>query len=257
MPKPFLLLSARHDEAIARIELREFRQFLGVGEQGLVRVRMERGEMPAVHLADWAGIIVGGSSYDVSAPQDDKSANQLAVERYLEDVTGRAVDADVPFLGICYGLGVLARLFGARVDGTHPEEITAPHQRATAAGRADPLLDGVPARFRGYVGHHESVAHAAPGMTLLVTNDASPVQMVRVGRNVYGSQFHPEISRPGILLRIGRTEGVYYPAERRGEIERACARADVGPAHRVLANFARRFAASPAREDGVPAPLSA
>lgn len=258
MSKPFLLLSARHDEAIARVEIGEFRRFLGVGPRALVRARMERGEMPRVDFADWAGVIVGGSSYDVSTPEARKSDNQLAVERYLGDVCSRAIEADFPLLGICYGLGVLARLCGARVDGSHPEQIAAPRERATPAGLADPLLAGLPAGFQGYVGHHESVAAPASGMTLLVTNDVSPVQLVRIGRNVYGSQFHPEISRSGMMLRIARTEGIYYPAPRRTRIEQACAGAHVGPVHRVLANFAGRGAGASAHEDGeVPAPLGA
>lgn len=103
----------------------------------------------------------------------------------------RALRADVPALGICLGAQLMARALGASV-ATHADgmcEIGYYPLRATAAGEA--LMP-----WPGYVYHWHSEGFEVPdGAELLATGEAFPNQAFRYGRNAYGLQFHPEVTR--------------------------------------------------------------
>lgn len=106
-----------------------------------------------------------------------------------------AADRGVPTFGACWGHQFLARAFGGAVVhdatraemGTHAIELT-------AAGRADPLFEGVPDRFEAQMGHHDRVSVLPPGAVELACNGVAPYQAFRLaGAPVYGAQFHPEL----------------------------------------------------------------
>ncbi|MGO3796801.1 MAG: glutamine amidotransferase-related protein, partial [Pauljensenia sp.] len=181
MSKPFLMLTSRDDEVVAADELEALPRIAGMGTGEFVRVRLEREPFPDIDPADWSGVILCGSPFDAGAHEEDKSPLQRDIEVHLARFFDVALERGVPYLGICYGLGTLTRHLGGGLDTDHAEEISGPELRLTPAGHDDVLLDGVPDVFHGYVGHHEAASGIAPGATLLVTTDATPVQMVRVG----------------------------------------------------------------------------
>ena len=217
----------------------------GLPPEELVNVRLERDPLPFVDFAHWDGIIMCGSSYDVSAPERKKSLRQRDVELNLAALAEAAIEADFPVLGICYGLGLVTQLLGGKVGPEISEDISAPVLRLTAEGRRDPILSGVPERFRAYVGHHESVTRPAPGMVPLVTGAVAPMQMARVGQNMYLTQFHPELDLDGINTRIESfADYGYYPPEERALVEARVQGVDVSPAHLILSNFVDRFSST-------------
>lgn len=242
MAKPFLMLTSRDDEAVAADEAEALPRLAGLGADEVWQVRMESEPFPELDPTAWSGVIVCGSPWDVGAEESRKSARQREVEGHLSSLVDVVLNESVPYLGICYGLGILNLHLGGRVDTTHGEEIGAPALHLTDAGREDLLLAGVPAVFHGYVGHHEAVGSLAPGAELLVTADACPVQMVRVGERAWGTQFHPELDTAGIEVRIREygDRGYYDPAESQRIWDDAHA-VDVAPAHRVLRTFVREF----------------
>ncbi len=188
-------------------------------------------------------MIVGGSPFDSSRPEAEKSATQRQVERELAPLLDEIVERDVPFLGACYGVGTLGLHEGAVLDDTYAEPISPVTIRLTPEGRADPLLAGLPDAFEAYVGHKEAVRELPPHAVLLATSDACPVQMFRVKENLYATQFHPELDLEGILTRIGvyRDYG-YFPPDAAGDVEATVRRGDVRQPHRILATFVRRYA---------------
>ena len=80
----------------------------------------------------------------------------------------------------------------------------------TDAGAADPLTASLPRTFAAFVGHKEAITALPPSATLLASGEACPVQMFRVGRNVYATQFHPELDVDGISTRIRDYAGHGY-----------------------------------------------
>ena len=51
----------------------------------------------------------------------------------------------------------------------------------------------MPQTFTAFVGHHEGAVDVPAHATLLASSADCPVQMIRVGRSVYGTQFNPEL----------------------------------------------------------------
>ncbi|MBD8079740.1 glutamine amidotransferase [Cellulosimicrobium arenosum] len=241
--RPFLLLASRAEDVAADGEHDAVLRFAGLRADQLHRVRMEAGPLPAIALDDYSGVIVGGSPFDSSRPDGEKSDVQRRVERELAPLLDEIVDRDFPFLGACYGVGTLGLHEGAVVDETFGEEIGAVTIRLTDAGRADPLLADVPDEFEAYVGHKEAVTRLPPHAVLLASSDTCPVQMFRFRENLYATQFHPELDLDGILTRIGvYKEYGYFPPETAADVETRVRGRDVHVPHTILTTFVRRYA---------------
>jgi GMP synthase (glutamine-hydrolysing) len=241
--KPFLLLATRAEDAAADSEYEAFLRYAGLTERELVRIRVESVSVPPLDPSDWSGILVGGSPFTGSIPREHKGDTQLRVEAELSRVLDMVVDVDFPFLGACYGVGTLARYLGARLDDTYAEPISATTIEVTDDGAADPLLAGMPPSFEAFVGHKEAVSKLPDGAVLLARGEACPVQMFRVGANLYGTQFHPELDVPGILerIRIYRDAGYFDPAEQ-AQVEASVRDVDVSTPQRIITNFVARYA---------------
>lgn len=242
MARRFLMLTTRIDEAVAVSERQALLKYTHLREDELVNARLERDPFPDIDLDRWDGIIMCGSHFDVSAPENEKSLRQLEVEANLRRLSLEAIECDFPILGICYGLGIFTQLLGGRMGPEVSEDITAPQLSLTEEGAKDPVLAGLPPTFHAYVGHHESVVERPDAIVPLVTGQVAPLQMGRVGKNIYLTQFHPELDLEGINVRIEVfADNGYYPKEERRAVEERVASVPVAPAHRILSNFVDRF----------------
>lgn len=151
-------------------------------------VRAFDGEgLPAGHDGHDALVILGG---DQTALDDD-------AHPYLPALAGlsRAFgEADKAVLGICLGAQLVARGHGAENILGRPVEFGWHPVEPTPAGRDDPLMaalgDGAP------VFHwHSDTFSLPPGATHLASSDRTAIQAFRLGRAVYGVQFHFEADR--------------------------------------------------------------
>lgn len=240
--RPFLLLVSRPEDEAADDEYAAFLRCTGLPPAQLQRIRMEAGPLPDLDLGDWSGILVGGSPFNSSDPPDTKSDIQRRVEVELARLLDRVVAQDFPFFGACYGIGTLGVHQGGVVDRTYGEALACVPIELTDAGREDPVLAGVPARFEACVGHKEACRVLPASAVLLATGAACPVQMFRVGEHVYATQFHPELDVPGFLTRarIYQHHGYFAPHE----LEELTARLSLGRVPepgRLLANFVDRY----------------
>jgi GMP synthase (glutamine-hydrolysing) len=241
--KPFLLLATRAEPVAADQEYDAFVRFGGLTEPDLVRHRLERDPLGEVDLDDYSGVILGGSPFTMTDPPESKSATQLRVEAELAVLVDAVIARDFPFLGACYGIGVLGPRCGAIVDRSYPEPVGATDVTLTPAGREDPLLGVLPDTFQAFVGHKEAVAKLPDGVLGLATSAACPIQAFRVGRNVYATQFHPELDIPGILTRIDAYKHHGYFAVDRAEAQKdAARRSDVRHPSAVVRRFVELYA---------------
>jgi GMP synthase (glutamine-hydrolysing) len=157
----------------------------------------------------------------------------------VEEVVAR----DAPFLGACYGVGTLGTYLGAPIDGAYAEPISVVDVSLSGAGREDPLLAGMPERFPAFVGHKEAISALPPEATLLASSPTCPVQMFRVGENVYATQFHPELDLDGIVTRIHAYASYGYFAPDELDLTLAAVRrAPVTTTGRILRTFVERYA---------------
>lgn len=247
---PFLLIQTRADDAVAADELRSTTALGGFGPGELDVLRLDRVLDAGDPAPDWtallpghSGVIVGGSPFTSSDPEELKSDLQVAVEAELGRLLDVVMARDLPFLGACYGVGTLGLHQGARVDTTYGESAGAVTVRVTEAGRQDPLLAGVGPSFSAYVGHKEAVTTLPEHAVLLVAGEGCPVQMFRIGRHQYATQFHPELDLQGLLYRLEvyAGHGYYDPAEAEALFTRLRATTVTEP-RKVLANFRARYA---------------
>jgi GMP synthase (glutamine-hydrolysing) len=241
--KPFVLLATRAEDQPADEEYALFLRFSGLRPEELVRVRLEAERMPRLDLDALSGVFVGGGPFNASDPVERKSAVQRRVEAEFEVLLDEIVARDFPFLGACYGVGTLGVHQGAVIDGTYAEPISVVPVTLTDAGASDPLLAGLPATFEAFVGHKEAVRVLPPSAALLASSPACPVQMFRVGSNVYATQFHPELDVEGITTRIHAyaDHGYFAPDELEATLA-AVRRAPVSHPARMLRSFVERYA---------------
>ena len=150
---PFLLLSVRGEDAAADDEYQAMMRFGGLDEAGMHRIRLTHRPLGPIDLDDWSGIILGGGPYNVSDPQDSKSSIQVRAESELLSLIGQIVDRDFPFLGCCYGVGMLGSVIGATVDRSYPEPVAAVTVTLNEAGREEPLFAELPEVFDAFGGH--------------------------------------------------------------------------------------------------------
>src|ERR671920_1146109 len=150
---PFLLLASRAEDAAAEDEYAAYLRYGGLEPQELRRIRLEAAPLPELDLADYSGVIVGGSPFTSSDPPEHKTPTQHRVERELAGLLDELVPRDIPFLGACYGVGTLGTHQRAVVDTTYGEPVSGVTVELTPEGVADPLLGVLPQRFEAYVGH--------------------------------------------------------------------------------------------------------
>lgn len=236
--KPFLLLSSRSQPAILDSEYEVFARFTGLEPARLVQHRLDLTPLTDFDPQAWAGVILCGSPFNSVTPPEDKSALQVRVEADIARLLDTIVPLDFPFLGVCYGVGTLLAHQGGLISRRWAEEISAPLITLTDEGAADPLLDGLPRSFQAYVGHTEAAETLPDSAVLLASSPACPIQLFRVARNMYGTQFHPELDWPALYLRIIEyVSAGYYPPDEQERIISTCESAEVGAVHRILANF--------------------
>jgi GMP synthase (glutamine-hydrolysing) len=240
--KPVLILQLRPEDDTADSEYEAFLKYGGLHEAETRRLRVERTGIPKLDLDDYSAVIVGGSPFDVSTPRGEKSEQQQRIEAGFTWLLDDVVKRDFPFLGACSGCGLLGTYLGAPISGRYSEPVGDVTVALTDAGRTDPLLAGFPDRILALCGHKEACDETPQGATLLLTGEACPVQMFRVGANVYATQFHPEGDAEGFKVRIHayRHHGYFAPEEADTLIE-AVNRTDTPYARVILQRFIRRY----------------
>jgi len=173
------------------------------------------------------GIVLSGgpaSVYDDDAPHPEPGV----------------LDLDVPYLGICYGMGVLADAGGGEIARSDMRE----YGGAELSVRDDAdLFAGFDTgqTSRVWMSHADRLEKPPPGWETIAVSDNSPYAAIRDrDHRRFGLQFHPEVVHSvqgrkvleNFLLRICRLEADWTMA---GFVETTCARIreQVGDGHVV------------------------
>lgn len=244
MTKPFLILQLRPETEAADDEFDAILRKAGLKAEDVRRIRLDQRQLPGdLALDDHAGVIVGGGPGCVSDAPEEKSGIEARIEADVLSLMPQITKRDFPFLGCCYGIGILGKhLDGMVGKGRYGEPVGTSDCSLTKEGRADPLLADMPERFQAFVGHKEALETLPEGCAHLVQSPACPFQMVRHGRHVYATQFHPEADAQGFETRIKiyRHRG-YFPPETADDLIDMCRAAEVYAPERILRNFVKRY----------------
>lgn len=242
--KPFLLLQLRPEDEAADEEYAAILRRGGLSPERVIRVRLDQGGLPdGLDLNELAGVIVGGGPGCISDPPERKTPTEARVEAAALAVMPEICDRDIPYLGCCYGLGVLVAHLGGRMgQDAYGEPVGGVDCDLSDAGKADALLAGLPNRFRALVGHKEAVEDLPTGAVLLAGSATCPVQMIRYRDNVYATQFHPEADGQSFAtrIRIYRGKG-YFPPEEADALTARVLAEDITVPEQILARFVARY----------------
>jgi GMP synthase (glutamine-hydrolysing) len=241
--RPVLILQLRPEDVTSDSEYACFLKYGGLRTEDTCRMRIEQHGLPEdLELDAYSAIIVGGSPFDISAPKDSKTAIQQKIEAGFNRLLQEVVERDFPFLGACSGNGLLGNHLGTSISTRYGEPVGCVTLDITAAGKQDPLLAGFPEQIDVLLGHKEACDTTPEGATLLMTGSACPVQMFRIGANVYATQFHPEGDAGEFMLRIDtyRNHGYFEPHEADDLKQRVCQKPTPW-AQQILRRFVARY----------------
>ncbi len=141
--------------------------------------RPDLGEEPIRRFAP-RGIILSGGPASVEAPGSPRC------DPYV-------FEAGVPVLGICYGLQLLAKHLGGKVDrSAHREYGSAEVEVLAARGPLAEFHRGD--RVKVWMSHGDRVEALPPGFEAIGRSGSSPfAAAAHTTKPVYGLQFHPEV----------------------------------------------------------------
>jgi GMP synthase-like glutamine amidotransferase len=182
-------------------------------------------------------LVLGGPQSSMDSPET--SPELVGVRALL----GQALSADLPTLAICLGAQILAQVGGGSTRvGIDGPEVGATLVAKRDAADADPVFGPVPLSPDVIQWHHDEISELPTGAALLASNPHYPHQAYRVGRHVYGLQFHIETT-PEIVRAWAESDPVGVAATPH-DLETICARATAAhpDIEEVWAAFATRFA---------------
>ncbi len=242
-PRPILILQLRPEDATSDSEYGRFLKYGGLRAKDTRRIRIEELGIPEdLDPDDYCAIIVGGSPFDISTPENKKSKIQKKIEADFNRLLKHVVARDMPFLGACSGNGLLGNYLGTPISNKYREPVSCVTLNITEDGKQDPLLAGFPEQIDVLLGHKEAVDTTPDGAVLLMTGSACPVQMFRVGTNVYATQFHPEADADEFALRIDiyRNHGYFKPHEA-DELKKQTSQKPTPYAQKILRRFVEKY----------------
>jgi GMP synthase-like glutamine amidotransferase len=194
-------------------------------------------ELPAT-LDGFDGLVVLGGPQ--SAMDDEATSPELVGVR---DLLGQALAADFPTLAICLGAQLLTQVGGGRVrEGIEGPEVGAMLVAKRDAADADPLFRPLPLTPDVLQFHHDEISELPAGAVLLASSPMYANQAFRVGRHVYGLQFHIETA-PEVIHEWAERDEVGVAASPYDR-ETICLISDAAHPHveEAWAPFAGRFA---------------
>jgi len=242
-PRPILILQLRPEDETSDSEYGCFLKYGGLRVEDTHRIRIEKLGIPDnLDLDGYSAIIVGGSPFDISTPEERKSQIQKKIEADFNKLLENVVTRDIPFLGACSGNGLLGNYLGTSISTKYREAVGCVTLGITEDGKQDPLLAGFPEQIDVLLGHKEAVDTTPDGAVLLITGSVCPVQMFRVGKNVYATQFHPEADADEFSLRIDiyNNHGYFQPHEA-DELKKRVSLKPTPHAHKILRRFVERY----------------
>ena len=148
-------------------------------------------------VADADAFLIGGAG-------SHSATKEYSFSRSLHELVRRIVDAGKPLFASCFGHHILVRALGGTLTTDHSRgEVGTFDVELTLEGRSDPLLTSFPRRFAVQLGHHDVAVQVPPTCVELAYSDRCRYQMLRVvGKPIYSTQFHPEMSDRHLQARL-------------------------------------------------------
>ena len=174
-----------------------FADKLGCSEENILVHDLISGSPEKGMLEKADAVLVGGSGdYSVAAGGDWLPR---AMDYFCE-----LYESGKPTFASCWGFQAFAKALGGEVVtdlnraelGTHLFELT-------TAGKADPVFGPLGSPFKAQAGHQDIVDRLPDTAVRLCSSPLVENEAFKfTGKPIYGTQFHPELERNDLLLRL-------------------------------------------------------
>ncbi|AUA57605.1 GMP synthase [glutamine-hydrolyzing] [Achromobacter spanius] len=174
----------------------QLKEAAGLAADAVEIVSVHEGQRPQPPAHYRAALITGSP-----AMVTDKEPWSEDTAAWLRD----AAAAELPMFGVCYGHQLLAYALGGKV-GYNPagREVGTQTVELLPTASGDKLLAGLPRTFPAQMLHAQTVLQPPPGSAVLARSDLDEHQMIRIGRNVFSTQFHPEFGPDFVRAHLDR-----------------------------------------------------
>lgn len=155
-----------------------------LAQSATIHVRRAPHEDLPSHLLSYDRVILSGSKTSAlaDAPWIDK----------LSELIMEVIHLGKPFLGVCYGHQLLARVLGGKNSVRKADFGEFGWTKIHISGPS-PLFEGMPKEFYSFSSHIDEIAELPRGLKKLASSDICQVQACQLeNKPVFGIQFHPE-----------------------------------------------------------------
>ena len=147
--RPFLFISARPEVEAVGPEYESVRRASGLDGARLEHLRLDADGLERVDPAAFAGVIVGGSPFNVTTPWERQATRAASASRPSSHSSPSwRSRRTFPLLFTCYGIGVLTQVLGGTVGTLHGEEASGGRDRAHRGGHGRPARRGAARTIR-------------------------------------------------------------------------------------------------------------
>jgi len=109
------------------------------------------------------------------------------------DVDLKKFEGKIPVLGVCYGAQLIAHKSGGTVLPSHMREYG--RARLTSVDHHSSLLKEISLDTQVWMSHADTIATVPPDFQVIAGTPSVPIAAYKVnGKDVYGIQFHPEVT---------------------------------------------------------------
>jgi GMP synthase-like glutamine amidotransferase len=150
-------------------------------------VRLFQGEMPAEEWEDVSALIVLGG------PMSMGEEARFPFLHWEKRIIRAAIDEAVPILGVCFGAHLIAAALGTQIFHGSFKEIGWTPISITPHGQVDSLLGYLPENATVFQWHGNGF-DLPVGAIRLASSAHYGTQASRLGKTIYGLQFHLEVT---------------------------------------------------------------